>query len=71
MVSFFFKIRRMRIGDAVFFSKCHLNKKVKVHSEGKNLRAFFYSSRGMENNLTLLAWYIFVVNTKFVDKNLP
>ena len=71
MVSFFKKNTAHAYWGRRIFSKCHLNKKVKVHSGGKNLRAFFYSSRGMENNLTLLAWYIFVVNTKFIDKNLP
>ena len=36
MVSFFKK----NTGDAVFFSKCHLSEKVKVHSGGRNFRAF-------------------------------
>ena len=61
MVLFFKKIRRMPIGDAVliFFSKCHLSKKVKVHFAGKNFRAFslFFKANGKQLNFTCLVHF--------------
>ena len=42
-----------------FFSKCHLRKKVKVHSAGKNFRAFslFFKGNAKQLNFTCLVHF--------------